>query len=305
MKVLITGIDGFVAPHLARLLCNKHSVYGTYFIEPKNRIENIVYRKMDIIDQKQVSDIISEIMPDIIYHLAGLGSVSESWKNPEMAFKANADGTRNLLESVAKAKIHPRILIISSAEVYGNPVYLPMDEKHPLNPQSPYGISKLQLERNAANYPELPIILARSFNHTGPGQTSTFVCSAFAQQIAKIEKGQLEPVILHGNLSLKRDFSDVRDIVRAYEALIEKGKSGEAYNVCSGKLFTLAYILDTLISFSSKEIKKSLDSSRLRKDDIPVLYGDNSKLVNTTSWQPEIDFKQTLKDLLAYWRENT
>lgn len=301
MKALITGIDGFVGPFLARLEQKDNVVYGTYLKEPI-RQKGVQYVFMDLLDRQLVEKVISEIQPGRIYHLAGFSSVAESWKYPEMAMAVNANGMKNLLDAVVNAKISPKIVVISSADVYGEPKSLPIDESHPLNPQSPYGKSRVEQEKIISNYQELDITVARSFSHTGPGQDTKFVCSAFAWQIALIEKGEAAPVIMHGNLGIKRDFSDVRDVVKAYKLLAEKGKPHQFYNVCSGGIFSLNEILDILLSMSHVKIEKKLDPSKVRKADIPALHGDNAKLKAATGWKPEIDFKQTLKEILEYWR---
>ncbi|MDI6738272.1 MAG: GDP-mannose 4,6-dehydratase [Nanoarchaeota archaeon] len=303
MRVLITGIDGFVAPFLARLEAGSNTVYGTYLNEP-NRLQGIHYVYLDLLDAKLTEKVIADIKPEVIYHLAGVGSVADSWKNPSMTMKVNATGTYNLLNAVTKAGIIPRIVAVSSADVYGNPLYLPINELHQLNPQSPYGFSKMELEKIIEGFKGLDVVVSRSFSHTGPGQSTKFVCSAFAHQIALIEQGKADPVLMYGNLDIKRDFSDVRDIVRAYKLLAEKGKSHEAYNVCSGKVFSIGQILDILIGISKAKIIKKPDSVKLRKVDIPVLKGDNSKLIKDTGWKPEIKFEETLKELLEYWRNN-
>lgn len=301
MKILITGIEGFVGPYLAELFVND-KVYGTYFLEP-NRVKGIDYRYMDVTDAHSVKYVISSIKPDLIFHLAGYSSVAEAWKNPEIALNINAHGTKNLLDALTSLKLKPKIVIISSADVYGKPKQLPLTEKHASHPISPYGKSRVVQESIVANYPELDITIARSFSHTGPRQLPKFVCPAFAHQIAMIEHKLQEPVIRHGDLSVKRDFLDVRDVVKAYKLLAEKGKPHEAYNVCSGKVYAISEILNILISMSSLKIKREIDPSKVRPVEIPELLGSNEKLCKATGWKPSIDFKQTLKDILDYWRK--
>lgn len=303
MRILITGIDGFVAPFLARELSTENEVFGTYLLEPKKE-NGVDYHFMDILDAKSVSDAINHAKPDVVYHLAGFSSVADSWNNPEMTMKVNAEGTRNILEAVQAAKLSPKIVAVSSADVYGVPRYVPIDEKHPLNPQSPYGKSRIEQEKIIAAYKEMDITIARSFSHTGPGQGTKFVCSDFAYKIAAIEKGLAGNTLMHGSLDIRRDFSDVRDIVKAYMLLAKKGKSHEAYNVCSGKALSIGHILDMLIGMSDAKITKKLDPAKVRKADIPILQGNNAKIMKATGWHPEIDFKQTLKEILEYWRQN-
>ncbi|MFA5887123.1 MAG: GDP-mannose 4,6-dehydratase [Candidatus Nanoarchaeia archaeon] len=303
MRVLITGIDGFVAPFLARLEKNTNEVFGAYLKEPI-REKGINYILMDLLDEKAVDKVIADVKPDVIYHLAGFSSVADSWKTPKMAMKINAGGTYNLLNAVQKAGINPRIVAVSSADVYGNPLHLPISESHPLNPQSPYGESRIEQENIISGFKKLDVIISRSFSHTGPGQSTKFVCSDFAYKIAAIEKGIADNILMHGDIKIKRDFSDVRDIVRAYVLLARKGKPHQAYNVCSGKAYSIGQILDIFLRMSKSKIIKKFDSSKTRKADIPVLQGDNSKLVNDTGWKPEIKLEETLKELLEYWRNN-
>ena len=305
MKALITGIEGFVGPYLAELLLEKnYEVYGTYLNDLNKEIKRVNYFHLDVTDRKEAFEIISEIKPDWIFHLAGFSSVAESWKKPELCFRVNVDGTRNLLDAVLAAKIKPKILVVSSAEVYGKPKYLPIDEKHPLNPVSPYAKSRVEQEKIALEYVKkgLHIVISRSFNHTGPGQLPAFVCSDFAMQIARIEKGLQEPVVHVGDLSIKRDFTDVRDVVRAYVLAIEKCGSGGVYNVCSGRAYAVRQILDIIISFSKKRaIRVVQDDDKIRPADVPVIEGGNGKFVGQTGWKTEIDFEETLKDIVSFW----
>lgn len=303
MKVLITGIDGFVAPFLARELLKENEVCGTYLLEPKNE-EGIDHRFMDILDINSVTNVISSLKPEVIYHLAGFSSVADSWHNPEKAKEVNVHGTKNILDAIIKLKIASKVVVVSSADIYGIPKQIPINETHPLQPQSPYGLSRLEQERIISQYKGIDITIARSFSHTGPGQSAKFVCSDFAYRVAAIEKGAADNILMHGSLDVRRDFSDVRDIVRAYILLAKKGKSHEAYNVCSGRAFSIGQILDMLMGMSKATIIKKLDSAKVRKADIPILLGDNSKITKTTGWKPLINFEQTLKDILEYWRLN-
>ena len=172
MRVLITGIDGFVAPFLARLEKNNNDVYGAYLKEPIKE-KGIKYIFMDLLDEKAADKVIADVKPDVIYHLAGFSSVADSWKTPEIAMKINAGGTYNLLNAVQKAGIRPKIVVVSSADVYGNPVHLPISESHPLNPQSPYGKSRIEQEKIIAGFKELDVVISRSFSHTGRGKAQS------------------------------------------------------------------------------------------------------------------------------------
>ena len=301
MKALITGVSGFVGNYLSReLLSNNYEVYGTDINE---RIpEGVNFFKANLLEKEKLSKAVKSIRPDVVFHLAAQSSVKKGWEEPELTFDVNVNGTRNVLDSVGKGA---KVLIISSADVYGIPAKVPINEKAELNPISPYGESKLKQEKLALDYcgKGYQIIISRSFTHTGPGQAPKFVCSEFAKQVADIEKGSKKEA-LTGDLSITRDFSDVRDIVKAYVMAVEKAKSGEIYNICSGKGFMLKEALDILAGMSDADIKVRQDKNKLRKNEIPVLIGDNTKFCKATGWKPKISFEQTLKDLLDYWRKN-
>lgn len=309
MKALVTGIEGFVGPYLAEVLLKEgFDVYGTYLLEWKNPIKEVKKFYLDVTDKKKTAEVISKVKPDWIINLAGFSSVAQSWKKPELCHKVNVDGVKNLLDAVLAAGISPKILVVSSAEVYGKPQKIPIKEDHPLNPDNPYAKSRVEQEKVVLDYVKnkgIKAVISRSFNHTGPGQLPTFVCSDFANQIARIEKGLQEPVIKTGDLSVKRDFSDVRDIVKAYVLALEKCKVGEIYNLCSGKAYYIKEILDILISFSKKkDIKVVQDADKVRPVDVPVLVGDNGKFVKDTGWNGEIGFENTLKNIVEWWRHS-
>ncbi len=309
MNALITGIEGFVGPHLAKVLLEKkYAVCGTYLGSVHKKIEGVNYVHLDVTDKKEATRVISKIRPDYIFHLAGFSSVSLSWKNPERCFEINVEGTRNLLDAVLAAKISPTILIVSSAEVYGKPVQLPITENHPTNPVSPYAKSRLEQEKVVLEYvnkKRIRAIISRSFNHTGPGQAPIFVCSSFAYQIARIKKGLQEPVIKTGDLSVTRDFTNVRDVVTAYVLAVEKCTIGEIYNICSGKAYSIKEILDMLILISGKkDIRVVTDPEKVRPVDVPVLFGSNSKISLLSGWAPAIDIQSTLSEVYSYFLEN-
>tara|TARA_Y100000310_G_C20608036_1_gene776556 strand:+ start:183 stop:1043 length:861 start_codon:yes stop_codon:yes gene_type:complete len=285
MKILITGINGFVGPHLKEeLIQNNHEVLGTDITEAE-----IVDHQADILDKESISKIIQETSPDAIIHLAAQSSVKKSFDDPELTKKINVEGTKNLLEAAPRTKT----LIVSSAEVYGTPTTIPITEDAKLKPTSPYGESRVEQEALAKEHNN--IIIARSFNHTGPGQQPNFVCSDWAKQIAENQE-----TVKVGDLNLERDISDVRDVVRAYRLLLEKAQPG-IYNVCSGQSYKLSKILDILTE--GRNISTEQDPSKLRKVDIPILQGDHTKLTKETSWKPEIPIEQTLKDLREYWQQ--
>jgi GDP-4-dehydro-6-deoxy-D-mannose reductase len=313
MKVLITGIAGFVGSHLAELLLKKEEdVFGICL--PDESLENIRQIKKelhltncDVTDFYRLSSVIKRINPDQIYHLAALSSVGRSFSHPVDVIGANIRGTLYLLEILRNTRKRPRILIVGSSDMYGvvKPKDIPITEEKPLLPVSPYGSSKAAGDLLAYQFFKsygVRTIRVRAFNHTGPRQSIGFVVPDFASQIAKIEAGILPPVMKVGNLSSKRDISDVRDIVRGYQLLMKKGKPGEAYNVCSGKAYSIKNLLKILISLSKMNIRVKTDEKRNRPAEIPILKGDNSKIKRTTHWKPEISIETTLEDTLNFWR---
>lgn len=314
MNALITGIAGFVGPYLAELLIqNRVEVYGTYF--EKSELENFDNSLQvselflcDLTNENDIATIFDNHSFDLIFHLAAQSSVYRSFQFPKVTFEVNLIGTVNLLEKLRRQKHVKKVIFTSSADVYGtvDPKNLPVNESAPLIPLSPYSISKISCEMICKYYFEAyqtPVVITRGFNHCGPKQTSQFVISDFAKQIAEIEKGKREASILVGNIEAQRDFLDVRDVVKAYYDLAEKGIAGEIYNVSSNSSQSMKTILDQLLLLSSKKIKIVVDQSKIRPTDLPVLVGDNSKLRKTTGWRPEIFLPQTLKDVLNYWRE--
>lgn len=294
VKALVTGAGGFVGPYLtAHLEAEGDEVVG-------------VDMDMDIGDAEAVRSRMADEMPDVVYHLAAASHVGDSWDAPMAVVRLNIEGTLNVLLAAHEAGAE-RVVIIGSAEQYGHvtPDRMPIDETTPLRPVSPYGASKAAAEMLGSYMVrgrDFPVVLVRAFNHLGPGQSDRLVASALAQQVARNEvSGGTE--ILAGDLSPKRDFSDVRDVVRAYRLLALRGTPGEAYNVCSGAAVSIRELADTLISLSGRDMKVVLDSERLRPVDVPLLLGDNTKLRTDTGWAPEVPLSQTLDDVLAWWRE--
>jgi GDP-4-dehydro-6-deoxy-D-mannose reductase len=305
MRALVTGINGFAGGHLANFLIKKNfKVFGVDRIETK--IRGIIFFKIDITNKGEVSNLIKDSNPDLIFHLAAVSSVKACKENPQSTKNVNIIGTENLLSACIKNNINPKILIPSSAHVYGIPEYTPIDEMHPVNPINEYAKSKFEQENVSLKFfkeHNLNVIISRSFNHIGPNQPTGFVCSDFAKQIAEIEKELIKPEIHVGDLSPIRDFSDVRDIIRAYLLLLEKGKSGEKYNVGSGIGYTIKEILTKLIEKSISKINIIEDKSLFRKSEIPTLIANNKKFVDITNWKPEFSIDQSLKDILDYWRK--
>jgi len=314
MKALITGVTGFAGSHLADHCLEKGGVDVYGIIRWRSRTENIEHLQgkitlleCDLRDATSTREVIEEIRPDCIFHLAAQSFVPTSWKAPSECLVTNVIGQLNIFEAVRKTNLKPRIQIACSSEEYGmtSEKELPITEDTPLRPLSPYGVSKVGQDMLAYQYfmsYKLDVVRTRGFNHTGPRRAPVFVVSDFAEQISDIEKGRKEPVIHVGNLDAERDFTDVRDIVRAYFLALEKGKSGEAYNICSEKSWRIGDMLDKLLSHSRVKIKVQQDSARLRPSDVPRLRGDCSKFRRDTGWTPRIPFEQTLSDMLEYWR---
>lgn len=314
-KVLITGISGFAGSHLGEFLVSqrKYNVSGTYLLEDGirniSRLKNgIKLIEVDLSKTERVIDFITSTKPDYIFHLAALTSPAASFKNPLATIENNIAAEINLLSGVLNNSLfNTRILIVSSAEVYGlvKKENLPIDEKTELMPTSPYAVSKIAQDFLGLQYflsYNLKIVRVRPFNHIGPRQSPNFVVAAFAQKIAQIEKGKCEPIISVGNLEARRDFTDVRDMVRAYVLAIEKGEVGLVYNIGSEKSYKISEILDELIKLSKVKIKVRVDRDLLRPVDIPELLCDARKFKKLTNWKPQIPIEVTLKDTLDYWR---
>ena len=296
MKALITGINGFVGPYLKELLLRNNIEVVGMDISDGEDVDFVV----NLCDFDSVNNLIVKTNPDFVFHLAAQSSVKLSFEKPDLTMEVNVNGTKNLLDSIKEHAPDSKILIVGSADVYGVPGENPLIESSNLNPVSPYGKSRVEQEKLALSY-GLNLVISRSFTHTGPGQTPIFVCSDFAKQIAEIEGGK-ENVISVGNIDVRRDFTDVRDIVKAYLIVLGKCDFNEVYNICSGKNYSIKQILDILLSFTDTNVEVVVDNKKLRKADIINLEGDNSKFVKVTGWKPEISIEQTLKDLLDYWR---
>jgi GDP-4-dehydro-6-deoxy-D-mannose reductase len=270
------------------------------------------YIQADLTDRKRVDEVINFFKPDRIYHLAAQASVKYSWANPVETFQTNVFGGIYLMEALKKYCPDCKMLIACTAEEYGEVENGNTDairEEFKINPSNPYAISKASLDFFASIYQKvnnLNIYISRSFNHTGPGQSDNFVTSDFARQIAEIETGLRQPVMHVGNTDVYRDFLDVRDVVRAYECITQRGRPGQAYNVCSGKKRKISDILDALLALSTKKnISVKVDDKKLRPLDLKVIYGDNSKLKEETGWESVIDINRSLIDILNWWRERS
>jgi len=309
-KVLITGATGFVGKHLTEYLVSsgESEIFGTSLIDSKPQEDKkIQIEKIDLTNFNDVVSLIDRIKPDHIYNLASLTSPAESFENPTPVVLGNIEIEMNVLNAIKNKGLKTRIVIVSSAEVYGlvESSDLPVDEKTPMRPGNPYAVSKIAQDFLGLQYNlsyKLDIVRMRPFNHTGPGQGPNFAIPAFAKQIALIEKGQQEPFLKVGNLEAKRDFSDVRDIVKGYALICQKGISGEVYNIGSGKSHQMKELLDILLSLSDKKITIESDSKRFLPVDVDNIYCNYGKLNSLTGWKPEIPIEKTLKDTLDYWR---
>lgn len=313
MKALITGISGFVGSYLTKLLLTQGvEVWGTY--QPGANLDNLqgLVERVGLLEYDLTRDLgdelVAQAQPDMVFHLAAQSSVGRSWDDKEETINANVNGTIRLLDGIRQAKINPRILLIGSAEEYGlvKPGETPIKESNPLRPLSPYGISKLAAGLLGLQYHRaygLEVIHIRAFNHIGPGQALGFVSSDFAKQVAEIEAGLREPVIKVGNLYSQRDFTDVRDVVRAYWLLAGRGRPGEIYNVASGQGIPVDRILNVLLYYARVSIEVEQDPARIRPSDVPIQVGDITKITEETGWQPKITLEQSLREVLDYWRE--
>ena len=336
MRVLITGVTGMAGSHLAEYLLDIEGleVYGIYrWRSRQDNLENLkradkvnivtggfesmVHERTDssklnlieadITDSFSMKWVIGAVRPDRIFHLAAQSYVHASWGAPAETLHTNIIGEVNLLEAVRSAGIAPKIHIAGSSEEYGLvlPEEIPVKETNPLRPLSPYGVSKVSQEMLAYQYHmsyELKTIVTRAFNHEGPRRGEVFVTSNFAKQIAEIEKGLKPPVIYVGDLSSVRDWSDVRDVIKAYWLATEECKDGEVYNIGSGVGREVREMLDMLLGMSNVDIDIQVDHARLRPSDVKVLVCDSTRFRNLTGWEPQIPFEKTLEDLLGYWR---
>jgi len=295
MRAFVTGVQGFVGTWLSQHL----EACGDEVVAPPDGF--------DVTEPAGVRRAILEAQPDAVFHLAARSHVGESWKDPAGTFKVNATGTLHLLDAALACDQTPTVLLISSAEVYGNvsEAQLPLTEQSALAPVTPYAASKVAgeyLGLQAHLGTKLAVIRARSFNHVGPGQAAGFVVSALAQRIVAAQRSG-EKRLAVGNLDARRDYTDVRDVVRAYRLLVERGHPGEVYNVCSGRDVPVRHLAEELLRLSGADLELFVDPDLVRPVELPVLRGDNTVLREATGWEPGIELVQTLTDVLAYWRE--
>ena len=293
MRAFVTGGNGFVGT----FLCAHLEASG----------DDVVAPFIDITRPEAIATAIKEAAPDAIYHLAGQADVGRSWVDPAETFTVNALGTLNVVTAAVALETVPRVIVVSSGEVYGQiaPDELPVRETHVLRPASPYGASKAAAELaalQAFHGRRLPVIVARPFNHVGPGQSDAFVVSSVAKAIAEAESSGGDEILV-GNLAAARDFTDVRDVVRAYRACVERGRPGETYNVCSGTAVPIAELVERMVGLATRPLRITIDPSRFRPLDVPVIFGDSSQLRADTGWSPIHALDEALAATLQWWRE--
>jgi GDP-4-dehydro-6-deoxy-D-mannose reductase len=304
-EILVTGAAGVAGSHLLDLLAAGERAVVAWHRPGGHRPRTVVrtrWEAVDMLDRAQVAGAIARLRPSVVYHCAGAAHVGRSWDSTESTFAVNVRGTHHLLDALERANLAARVLIPSSALVYAS-ASEPLTEAHPLVPDSPYGVSKLAQEMLAQRTNgAIEAAIARPFNHLGPRQDPYFVASGFARRIADIELGRWPPEISVGNLEARRDFTDVRDTVRAYQLIVERGEPGRPYNVCSGRAIMIRELLDLLLARARVPIAVRADPSRLRPNDAPLIVGDPGRLRDELGWTPAIPLEQTLDDLVAYWR---
>jgi len=314
MRVLVTGVAGFVGGHVVDFLRAHHPEVVVVGLDSRPgsraRALDVEVLGADLQDAASVRAALARAKPDRVIHLAAQSSPQRSWEDPAGTMRTNVLGLLHLFEGVRALDLAPRFLAVGSVEEYGlvRPDEVPLREDAPLRPANPYAVSKVAQGYLALQYslsPGLPIVRTRAFHHTGPRRGDQFAESSFARQLAEIEAGKRPPRLEVGNLEAVRDFADVRDVVRAYWALLERGTPGEVYNVCTGRGVRLADLLDQLVALSGQRVEVKVDAARLRPADAPVLIGDPSRLRAATGWTPTIPLEQTLRDLLDHWRERT
>ena len=316
-KYLITGYSGFVSHHFLNYLESRQetcSIFGVDIHPPlfDTQLYQYVkceYKEIDLLDKVEVDIIISEFQPDYILHLASYSSVASSWKHPVKAFVNNTNIFLNLVDQVRLLGLKCRILSVGSSEEYGKVTaeQLPLHEKLPINPISPYAVARVSQEMLSQIYAQsygLDIVLTRSFNHIGPGQRDVFVISSFAKKLIDIKYGiATTKSITVGDIDIVRDFIDVRDVVKAYFLLLEKGQKGEIYNICSGIGNSLKNVLKQMMTILQVQVEITFDKDLSRPPDIKIIIGSNLKIKPETGWQPSILLEKSLEDVLNYWKQ--
>jgi GDP-4-dehydro-6-deoxy-D-mannose reductase len=309
MRVLVTGVAGFVGPHLVRALqAAGHEVHGSTLPgEDRGALRGLTLHEADVVDGPGLQRLLAATRPGGVIHLAAVSFVPTAAGDPQLAYRVNVGGTVALLGAMRAAAPEARLLFVGSSDAYGavEPAELPVDEAVPLRPLSVYGATKAAAEIAVGQWGRaegLDVVMARPFNHTGPGQSADFVCPALARQIVAIEAGTQEPVLRVGNVDPVRDLSDVRDVVRAYVALLARGVRGRVYNVASGEGVSIAEVIARLRSHARVPMRAYSDPARRRAVEIPRVVGSHARLTEDTGWRPEWALTQTLCDVLDDWR---
>jgi len=316
---LITGFSGFVSRYFIEYLNQiqeKANILGIDITKPSFDLKrctntDIKFLKVNLLDKNEIRDIILKFQPDFILHLASFSSVAFSWQKPILSFNNNTNIFLNLLETIKETGIKCRVLSVGSSEEYGivKNEDVPLSESTQLNPISPYAVARVSQELLSKIYVDgygLNIIMTRSFNHIGPRQTEVFVVSSFAKQMVEIKKKNRNKRILRvGNLEIVRDFLDVRDVVKAYYLLLQKGKNGEIYNVCAGKGIVLKEVINYIADYLKIKVDLKVDQSLVRPNDNPVIIGNNKKIRDELGWEPKIPLKKSIADICDYWEQNS
>jgi GDP-4-dehydro-6-deoxy-D-mannose reductase len=305
--ILVTGASGFAGSHLLQLLAREErSEVEAWQWPPGGRPADVPatrWREINLLDRSLVVQSISRLRPGVVYHCAGAAHVGKAWSEVESTFAVNLRATHYLLDALRGARTGAKVVIPSSAMVY-RPSSGPLQEDDPLVPPNPYGLSKLAQEMLGchANGDGISVFIARAFNHFGPNQSPSFSTASFARQIAEIEAGRHRPEIVVGNLDARRDLTDVRDTVRAYRTILQRGRPGRPYNVCSGHALSMREFVDRLLAHARVVVSLRVDPERYRPNDLPLLLGDPRRIADEIGWEPDIPFDRSVEDLLDYWR---
>ncbi len=308
-NALIIGGAGFVGKYLIPELSNIYNVTATKLPNESIPLDGCTVCDLNIMYPNQIEEVLSTVKPDVIFHLSAQSSVKLSWINPQLTIDVNIKGALNLLDSIKKLDLVCKTILIGSGEEYGyvQQEECPIKEDNRIRPGNIYAITKATQNMIGTVYAKaynMDIVMVRAFNHVGAGQLPMFVVSDFCKQIVEIEKGIKEPIMKVGNLTAKRDFTNVKDVVKAYKLLAENGISGQTYNVGSGTAVTIQSILDIALSHSTADIRVVQDPNRMRPSDVPIIVADTSKIFKDTGWKPDISLDATILEVLEYWRNN-